>query len=80
MGFFLALKNQMVNRFRSHPNHENCLLYEGPRFRASLESRRDGSFFEFCSPIRRGGVPSGAAAVIVPDEKIGTIPAFYQKK
>ena len=37
------------------------------RLRASLEARRARSFFQFLSLIRRGGVPSGAAAIIVPD-------------
>ena len=34
-----------MNRFGSHPNHENRPLYEGPRLRASLEARRAVSFF-----------------------------------
>jgi hypothetical protein len=44
--------------------HENRLHTMDARLRASLEARRAGSFFQWCSPIRRGGVPSGVAAFI----------------
>ena len=40
------------------------------RFRAFPRHSGAGSF-EFQSPIRRGGVPSGAAAFIVPDKEGG---------
>jgi hypothetical protein len=36
-----------MNRFGSHPNHENCSLYEGPLPHGLSEARRVGSFFEF---------------------------------
>ena len=49
----------------SHPDHENLLHTIDSRLRASARHGGAGSCFEFCSPIRRGGVPSGAAAIIV---------------
>ena len=60
-----------MNRFGSHPNHENCSLYEGSPPQGLSEALRAGSFFEFKSPIRRGGVPSGAATIIVTDGQGG---------
>ena len=36
-----------MNRFGSHPNYENCSLYEGPPPHDLSEARRAGSFFEF---------------------------------
>jgi hypothetical protein len=53
----------------SHPYHENLLHTIDSRLRASVRHGRAGSCFEFCSPIRRGGVPSGAAAIIVSEEE-----------
>ena len=53
-----------MNQFCSPPNHENRLHMIDTRLRASLEARRAGSFFQWCSPIRRGGVPSGVAVFI----------------
>jgi hypothetical protein len=41
------------------------------RLRASFEARRVVSFLNVSLPIRRGGAPSGAAAIIVPDEYFG---------
>jgi len=38
-----------------------------PRLRASLRHGGQGVFLIFQSPIRRGGAPSGAAAIIVTD-------------
>jgi hypothetical protein len=64
-----------MNRFGSLSNHENITLYEGLPPQSLSEARRAGSFLIFYSPIRRGGVPSGAAAIIV--HKMETIPAFY---
>ena len=52
-------------RLRSRPNHENRIIYEGPSPQGLSQAHRAGSCFEFCSPIRRGGTPSGAAAIIV---------------
>jgi hypothetical protein len=49
----------------SHPDHENLLYTIDSRLRASARHGGAGSCFEFCSPIRRGGVPSGAAAIIL---------------
>jgi len=54
-----------MNRFISHPNHENLPLYEGFPPQGLSEAQRAGSFLNF--PIHRGGVPSGAAAFIVTD-------------
>jgi hypothetical protein len=51
-----------MNQFCSPPNHENRLHTIDTRLRASSESRWAGS--QFRSPIRRGDVPSGAAAFI----------------
>jgi hypothetical protein len=38
---------------------------KGSRFKASLKARRAGIFFKIESLIRRGGAPSGAAAIII---------------
>ena len=46
------------------PNHENRNVYDGTRLRAS--PRHGGQVFLNCLLlIRRGGDPSGAAAIIV---------------
>jgi len=45
-----------------------------PRLRASPRHGREGVIWIFQSPIRRGGAPSGAAAIIVPDGLDGNIP------
>jgi hypothetical protein len=39
-----------MNRFSSHPNHENHDIYEGPPPQGISEARRAESFFEwdFC--------------------------------
>jgi len=56
-----------MNLLWSHRIHKNRLDAMDTRLRASLEARRGrGIFGIFLSLIRRGGVPSGAAAVIVP--------------
>jgi hypothetical protein len=34
-----------MNRFSSHPNHENRPLYEGPPPQDLSEARQEGSFF-----------------------------------
>jgi hypothetical protein len=34
-----------MNRFSSHPNHENRPLYEGPQPQDLSEARREGSVF-----------------------------------
>ena len=36
-----------MNRFGSHPNHENRTIYEGPPHQGLSKARRPGSFFEF---------------------------------
>jgi len=56
-----------MNRFGSPPNYENCFLYEGPPPHGLSLGTAGRFFLIFQSPIRRGGAPSGAAAIIVPD-------------
>ena len=52
-----------MNRFGLHRNHESC-LYKGSRFRASPRHSGQGFFWDFSVTARRGGIPSGAAAII----------------
>jgi len=58
-----------MNRFSSHPNHENYALYEGPPPQGLSEARRAGIFFEwdFCSMLNtklnaHGGFTPAAVA------------------
>jgi hypothetical protein len=55
------------------------LYTKDPRFRASLEARREGSFFNILSPICREGAPSGAAAFIVPGGERGNNPRIISE-
>jgi hypothetical protein len=48
MKIFYSVKTGM-NRFGSHPNHENRPVYEGPRLMASQRHGRQRVFFEFFS-------------------------------
>ena len=48
-----------MNRFGSHPNHENHSQYEGPPTYDLSEARRAEVFFTFQSTIRRGPVGGG---------------------
>jgi hypothetical protein len=63
-----------MNRYGSQKTMKIVLYTMDSRLRASLEARRAGSFFQFLSLIRRGGVPSGAAAIIVSDGQSGNNP------
>jgi hypothetical protein len=46
-----------MNRFSSHPNHENHTLYKGPPPQGLSEALRAGSFFEFLvTDPPRGGL------------------------
>jgi hypothetical protein len=51
------------------------LYTKDPRLRAS--PRHGGREFFLMSPIRRGGAPSGAVAIIIPDGERGNNPASY---
>ena len=62
------------------PDHENLLHTTDSRLKASARHGGAGCYFEFCSPIRRGGVLSGAAAIIVSEERAATIPVSYLNK
>ena len=54
---------------RSHPDHENLLRTINSLLRASAGHGEAGSCCELCSPIHRGGIPSGAAVIIVSEAK-----------
>ena len=54
---------------RSPPDHENLLRTINSLLRASARHGEAGSCCEFCSSIHRGGVPSGAAVIIVSEGK-----------
>ena len=58
----------------SPPYHENLLHTIDSRLRASARHGWAGSCFEFCSPIRCRGVPSGAAAIIVSERELQQSP------
>jgi hypothetical protein len=61
-----------MNRFGSHRIYENRPLYQGPPPQYLSEAWRAVSFlFNFSSPIRRSGAPSGAVAIIVYDGERG---------
>ena len=49
----------------SLPNHENRNVYDGTPSQGLSEVRRAWVFLNFLLLIRRGGDPSGAAAIIV---------------
>jgi len=58
-----------MNRFSSHPNHENHAIYEGLPHQGLSEARRAGSFFEwdFCHMLNNklnahGGFTPAAVA------------------
>ena len=55
----LAAAETDMNRFGSHPNHENRPLYEGPPPQGLSEARRAGSFFEFLVTDLPRGRPVG---------------------
>ena len=63
----------------SHPDHENLLHTIDSRFRASARHGGAGSCFEFYLPIRRGGAPSGAAAIIVSEGESGSNPRIISE-
>ena len=64
-----------MNRFSSHPNHENHTIYEGSRLRASPRHGGQRVFLNFFRHRSdRGGAPSGAAAIIVTDGEKGNNP------
>ena len=50
-----------MNRFGSHPNHENHAIYEGSPPEGISEARRVGSFFEwdFCYMLSNKLIPHG---------------------
>jgi hypothetical protein len=50
---------------RSPPDYENLFRAINSLLRASARHGEAGSCCEFCSLIRRGGVPSGAGVIIV---------------
>jgi hypothetical protein len=58
-----------MNRFSSHPDHENCLLYEGPRLRASPGHGGTGVFLNFVHRSAALRSPFVAAAIIVSDRE-----------
>ena len=66
-----------MNRFGSHPNHENLILYEGHPPQGLSEARRVGSIFDFSVTDPQRGAPSGAAAIIVPDKESGNNSPLY---
>ena len=53
-----------MNLWNSLPNHENRNVYDGTPPQGLSEARRAGCF-NCLLLIRRGGDPSGAAAIIV---------------
>jgi hypothetical protein len=56
-----------MNRSGSNLEHENPLVYKGPRFRASSEAWRAKRFFEFSVTYpQHKETPSGLAPIIVP--------------
>jgi len=56
-----------MHRFSSALIKENHHLNDGSPFEASLEARWAGLFLNFFVQNRRRSAPSGAAAVIVPE-------------
>ena len=54
-----------MNLWGSHLNHENRNVYDGTPPQGLSEARRAGFFLDCLLLIRRGGDPSGAAAIIV---------------
>ena len=67
-----------MNRFGSHPKHENHPLYEGPPPQGLSEVRRVGSFFWIFSHRSAAGVPRwGRRQSSYQMESVVTIPASY---
>ena len=54
-----------MNLWGSLPNHENRNIFDGAPPQGLFEARRAGFFLNCLFLIRRGGDPSGAAAIIV---------------
>jgi hypothetical protein len=69
-----------MHRFDSHPNHENRTFYDGPTAQGLPKARRDREFFQFCSPIRRGGAPLRVAAIIIYEGERGNNSIPYLNK
>jgi hypothetical protein len=72
--FYFGSGETDKNRFGSPPIHESRPIHEEATLQGLSGAWRGGSCCEFCSPIRRGGVPSGVVAIIVPDGERGNNP------
>ena len=69
-----------MNRFGSHPIHENHSQYEGPLTHDLSEALTVRKFFlTVQSTIRRGGAPSGAAAYLVTNGQRGNNPRIISE-
>jgi hypothetical protein len=68
-----------MNRFGSHPNHENRIIYKGPPPQGLSGARRAGSFFEFSVTDPPHKEAPLAAAIIVPDGKGGNNPRIISE-
>jgi len=55
-----------MNQFGLLPIHENRNEYEETPIQGVFEAKRAGVFLIFQSAIRRGGVPLGTVAFILP--------------
>ena len=67
-----------MNRFGSHQNHENLILYEGLPHQGLSEARRAGSFFWILSHRTATGAPHrGWRHSSYQMDKVVTIPAEY---
>ena len=60
-----------MNRFNSHPNYENRLLYEGSPLQGLSKARFSVFFLNGSHRSAAQEAPSGAAAFIVTDESRG---------